>query len=389
MPPDAGDLTGGGAGRPLRVLTPLHSFEPGGVERIAIRLHQAWAGVGIDSHLLFGRGSGKMRAEFPTLRFHALAPEWLATARWETLWMILTLPRAIRQLRPDVIFCAGNTYAIVMVAMRLLLGSACPPILCKVSNDLYRRDLPLPARWLYHRWLTVQARYIDRFVALAPAMRPEIITLLGVDADKVDIIEDPALTSRDVSRPLPGDPQSDGPGTRYLAIGRLVPQKNFRLLLRAFAKARGQNDRLIVLGDGPDRAALEALATHLRVRDHISFEGHVADVKPYLAAADSFVLSSDYEGVPAVILEALAAGLPIVATDCCASMRGMVADPGFGIVVPVRDCAAFSDAMQAVRTIALDRSAVQNALRRFTMTYAASAYRGALRCAAHQRVRCP
>tara|TARA_B100000678_G_scaffold70396_2_gene57804 strand:+ start:432 stop:1601 length:1170 start_codon:yes stop_codon:yes gene_type:complete len=389
MPPDAGEFSGSGAGKSLRVLTPLHSFEPGGVERIAIRLHQAWNDVGIDSHLIFGRVSGKMRAEFPTLRFHTLAPEWLATARWETLWMILTLPRAIRQLRPDVIFCAGNTYAIVMVAMRLLLGRACPPILCKVSNDLYRRDLPPPARWLYHRWLKIQACYIDRFVALAPAMRPEIISLLRVDANKVDIIEDPALTSRDVSRPLSIEPPGDEPGIRYLAIGRLVPQKNFRLLLRAFARARTPNDRLIVLGDGPERAALEALADQLHVRDQLAFEGHVPDVKPYLARADRFVLSSDYEGVPAVVLEALAAGLPVVATDCCASMRGIVADTGFGIVVPVRDCDALSDAMQAARTIALDRSAVQNMLRRFTMAYAASAYRGALSCAAHQRVRCP
>ncbi|MBX9885839.1 MAG: glycosyltransferase, partial [Novosphingobium sp.] len=111
--------------RPLRILTFLHSFEPGGVERVALRLHQNWTAQGLDARLVLGRTAGAMKRDWPGLAYDVLGNARIPSAGWETLWMILHLPRVIRRVRPDVLFCAGNSYTIVAVMMRLLLGKAC------------------------------------------------------------------------------------------------------------------------------------------------------------------------------------------------------------------------------------------------------------------------
>lgn len=140
----------------MRVLTFLHSFEPGGVERVALRLVRHWRALGIDAPLFMGRSEGAMAADVAAgLAFETpRAP--FPTAWCETLWMILTLPRAIRRLRADVLFCAGNSYTVVAVALRLLLGRNCPPIVAKISNSLDRPDLGPLARWGYVRWLRIR-----------------------------------------------------------------------------------------------------------------------------------------------------------------------------------------------------------------------------------------
>jgi glycosyltransferase involved in cell wall biosynthesis len=356
----------------VRVVTFLHSFEPGGVERIALRLHRAWRADGVDSRLVVGRAEGAMAQDLANRDDILLSNGRIPTAAWETLWMILTLPRAIRRERPDVLFCAGNTYAVVAVAMRLILGKSCPPIVAKISNDLTRRDMIPPFRWTYHQWLRVQARCIDVFVGLAEPMRAEIAQALGVADDRIAIIHDPAIEDadlRDVVRI--GRPDA----RRFLAVGRLSSQKNVPLLLRAFAKIARPDDRLTILGEGPDRGAIEKLARTLGIADQIELPGFVSDTRAWFADSDAFVLSSDYEGVPAVIIEALAAGLPIVATDCSVSMAELLGNGAFGILVPVGDAAALASAMNAVLDHPVNRAQQREYARSFTIERAASAYR--------------
>lgn len=140
--------------------------------------------------------------------------------------MIFVLARQIRALRPDVLFAAGNSYAVVAVAMKLLLGRACPPIVLKISNDLGRADLPAPVRLLYRLWCRVQGRLIDHFIGLAPAMRAEIAHAMRVSPDRITIIDDPALGEADYTRlaAIGAARAAPGPARRYVAIGRLATQ---------------------------------------------------------------------------------------------------------------------------------------------------------------------
>lgn len=362
--------------QPLRVMTFLHSFEPGGVERVALRLTQAWSARAIDSQLVLGRSDGAMRSEWPALSYSSLAVRGLATARFETLWMILRLPGEIRRQRPDILFCAGNTYTVVAVAMKLLLGSACPPIVAKVSNDLARRDLVGPARWGYRLWLRIQGRIIDQFVGMAPPMSAEIADAMTLPPSQVAIINDPAISAEDIQRPerVRSPRDGDDRAKRYIAVGRLVVQKNFALLIRAFAAMAGPQDCLTILGDGPERKSLTRLIAEVGMTEQVYMPGHIGLVMERLRASDVFVLSSDYEGVPAVIIEALAAGLVIVATDCSVSMASLLEDGALGELVPPRSAWCLEQAMRAAAVRASDPGRARRQAARFTVEHAADAY---------------
>jgi glycosyltransferase involved in cell wall biosynthesis len=361
---------------PLRVLTFLNSFEPGGVERVALRLHAAWLAAGVDARLVMGRTDGAMRREWPEIEPEVLHSGFVSTARWETLWMILRLPGAIRRIQPDVLFCAGNSYTIVAVMMRLLLGQRCPPIAAKISNDLVRADLPGPVRPLYRAWLRIQGRMLDRVVGMAPPMRAEIAALMQAPPERIAIIDDPSLDESDIARltqarkvRAPG-----GPGRRYLAIGRLAPQKNFALLLDAFARMAGPDDRLAIIGEGAERRALEAQVARLGLGGKVRMPGHLSPLDSELAAADALVLSSHFEGVPAVVAEALAAGLPIVTTRCSVSMDDMLGGGRFGVLVPAGDAAALAAAMADIGNLQFDAAAAREQARRFTIQLASDRY---------------
>ncbi|WP_421848292.1 glycosyltransferase [Novosphingobium sp.] len=366
------------ARRPLRILTFLHSFEPGGVERVALRLHAAWRAQGQDSRLVMGRTAGAMKREWPGLEPEVLGSERIPSAHWETLWMIIHLPRAIRRIRPDVLFCAGNSYTVVAVAMRLLLGKACPPVVAKISNDLTRSDLPAPARPFYRLWLRIQGRMLTRLVGMAPPMREEIGTLMRADEARIAVIDDPSLAEADIQRLTAARDTAKaaprGPGRRFLAIGRLAAQKNFGLLIDAFSRMAGPDDRLAIIGEGSARRALEAQIARLGLGDKVRMPGHVSPLDAELAGADALVLSSEYEGVPAVVAEALAAGLPVVSTRCSVSMDDMLGGGRFGLLVPVGDAAALAQAMQDIAKLKFDETVARDQSRRFTVEIASHRY---------------
>ncbi|KUR70633.1 hypothetical protein AQZ52_16410 [Novosphingobium fuchskuhlense] len=364
-------------------MTFLHSFEPGGVERVALRLHEAWRAQGRDARLVMGRTAGAMKREWPDLNkgglgYEILGSERIPSSGWETLWMIIHLPRAIRRIRPDVLFCAGNSYTIVAVMMRVLLGKACPPVVAKISNDLTRSDLPAPARPFYRLWLRIQGRMLDRLVGMAPPMRAEIGTLMGADNARIAVIDDPSLAEADIQRLAAARAEAraapQAPGRRFIAIGRLAAQKNFGLLIDAFARMAGEHDRLAIIGEGAARRALEAQIERLGLADKVRLPGHVSPLDAELAAADALVLSSEYEGVPAVVAEALAAGLPVVATRCSVSMEDMLGGGRFGLLVPVGDAAALAGAMSDIAKLKFDETAARDQSRRFTVEIASHRY---------------
>lgn len=366
--------------RKLKILTFLHSLEPGGVERVALRLNAAWRDSGCEICVVIGRHSdvacpGAKRIA-SGLGYQIINDGKRTGRRAQLPLMLRHLPAIIRRERPDVLFCAGNTYSSIAVGMKLILGRDCPPIVAKVSNDLARRDMNPALRFGYHRWLRIQGRFIDHFVGMAPAMGPEIAGATRIERDRIAIINDPVLRASELARfaGLRVTRNAAESGRRFVAIGRLMPQKNFALLLNAFARIATPADRLTILGEGPERPMLHALAHSLGIADRVAMPGHVADLTGWLAAADVLVMSSDYEGVPAVLIEAIAANLAVVATDCSVSMRDLVGHGRFGQLVPVGDREALAAAMAAAPRSQQDQAAALDHARRFTLEQGASDY---------------
>lgn len=361
----------------MRILTFLHSFEPGGVERIALRLVRSWRTEGAEASLFLGRTDGTMRDDIGAgLEFRSPPKVPRSAAKWETLWMIWQLPKVVLDIRPDVLFCAGNSYVIVAVAMKLILGPHCPPVIAKISNDLQWRHAHWWQRWPYRIWLRIQAPFLDHVVAMDSAMVPEIRCLLDIPGAMISVIPDPALSQELILRLRTNSRHKAMPvtGRRFVSIGRLAPQKNLPLMLRAFARGRRPGDSLTIIGEGQERHRLEKLAQRLGIGDNVEFRGHVAEPALMLFRFDALLLSSDYEGVPAVILEALAAGLPIIATDCSASMKSLLGNGQFGTLVDVCDETGMAQAITSVASMPHHERLSLLQVERFTIERSARAY---------------
>ena len=131
-----------------------------------------------------------------------------------------------------------------------------------------------------------------------------------------------------------------------LAAGRLCPQKDYPTLIRAFATlAETRPLRLLILGDGPDRADLESLIRQLGLADRVALPGFAENPFSAMARAGVFVLSSAWEGLPGVLIQAMACGTPVVATDCPSGPREVLVDGRYGPLVPVGDPEALAQAI--------------------------------------------
>jgi glycosyltransferase involved in cell wall biosynthesis len=151
-----------------------------------------------------------------------------------------------------------------------------------------------------------------------------------------------------------GNPVASSPAHAHaraqeiVAVGRLVPQKGFDVLVRAFATLSTEDWRLTILGEGPSRRALEDLIAQLGVRDRVALVGEVHDVRARLRSAAVFVLASRFEGFPNALLEAMAEGAAIVATDCRSGPAEILRDCPRALLVPVDDAPALADALARV-----------------------------------------
>ena len=369
------------------ILAYLHSFDPGGVERTALRLCAAWQAQGARVTVLMGRMTGVTRASAPPLDYVIYSSGIVPTAPFETLWMIRCLWKRVRAVRPDVIFCAGNSYTVVAVALRLLLGRACPPIVTKVSNRLDRRDMPWFGRPFYRLWLRIQGRLIDRWVAIGPGLDAEIGPLTRVSPGRISLIADPAISEAEAAALAAGSAgcEASAEGRLFLAVGRLAPQKRFDLLIDAFARGARPGDRLAIFGDGPLRARLEVRAARRGISGRMLLPGHISDLAPWFAHADALVMSSDYEGMPAVLVEALAAGLPVIATRSSAGVTALLGG-GLGRLVDTGDVDALAAALAAEVPARQDEAARARAAA-FRIEQAGPAWLDLLRRVARPRAR--
>ncbi len=312
-------------GTAQHILTYAQKLQGGGVERAMLRMARGWLDSGRRVTLVLGSREGPLAAEIPD----GIDLIELGDSRYSAL---LSLARHVRTAQPDLIFCAGNHYSGIAAATRLRLGRASPPIVGKVSNALVRPELSPGAAWRYRQWLRLHPRFLDHVVAMTPAMAAEAIAEMGMPADRVSVIANPPAAA------IAGAAPVTLPEGRYLiGVGRLEPQKRWDRLLAALPRLADQQIKLLLLGEGGARAELEAQVAALRLGDRVSMPGHAGDPLPALKGAAVAVLTSDYEGVPGVLREALSVGTPVVSTESSVAVREIVHAPELGTVIARED----------------------------------------------------
>jgi glycosyltransferase involved in cell wall biosynthesis len=160
-----------------------------------------------------------------------------------------------------------------------------------------------------------------------------------------------------------------------LGVGRLSAQKNFRLLIDAFALVRQDHDaRLVILGEGIDRATLEAQVRQHGLQEAVSLPGFLDNPYGCMARAAVFALSSDFEGLPTVLIESLALGTPVVSTDCDSGPREILRGGTLGELVPVGDVHGLARAIAGALTNPRPRPAAE-LLRPYTVDAVVEQYR--------------
>ena len=270
---------------------------------------------------------------------------------------LLTLPhlpaliRYLRRDRPAVMLAAktpANLAALwaarsAGVSTRIAI-SECTTLPSEFAKDRAWRLLAGPIRRHYRRadaQLAISNGVADAMAQCARLPRKQVITIYNgvVNAKLLSQAEEPIGHAWF---------QPNSPPV-ILGAGRLMPQKNFALLLRAFARVRKQRPvRLVILGEGPQRASLEALARKLGIAADMAMLGWVRNPAAYMARSAVFALASAWEGFGNVIVQALAAGCPVVSTDCPGGGPAEILDQGaYGRLAPAGDTAALAAALIA------------------------------------------
>lgn len=322
----------------------LPSFGGGGAEKIALSLisgvTQENAAVAVfDSQ-------GPLRTLVPDgMNVHDFGLPRLRQA-WPSLlhWL--------RSSRPAVVFSTFGYVNLALLAMRPLLPTGTRIVIREANTpSLSLRRGRESAPTLMRRAYRLLYPTADLVLCQHRAMAEEMVVNFGVAVERIAVLPNP-VDSVSLRTSVPC--REPGPGRRFVAAGRLTHAKGFDRLIDMLATGDA-DDRLYLFGDGPDRAALEYRAWTCGVIERIRFTGFEPVPWPYFAGADAMLISSRWEGLPNVALEALACGTPVIATPEAGGIAEVATAAPTGAVTVAAWGDAFQDALTKVVPLPVDR----------------------------------
>ncbi len=285
----------------------------------------------------------------------------------------------LRRRRPAALLATLDHSNVAAVLARHLAGpGVATRVFVRVAADL---DVIGSGR-LRHRLLRAAVRLAYArsagVIAVSDGVAADVRARAGVPERLLHTIYNPVVDDdfdRRAAEPVrhPWLERPDQPVV--VGMGRLEPQKDFATLLRAVAAARARRElRLIVLGEGSLRAELEALARELGIADAVDMPGFVPNPLPFLRCASVFVLSSRFEGLPGALIQAMAAGCPVVSTDCPSGPAEVLEGGRHGPLVPVGDAPRMAEALLATLERPRSGTELRRAVERFAADTSLAAY---------------
>ena len=314
--------------------------------------------------------------------FSLLRPVLLTKKNAPEIARLRSLQEYLDKHRPDVILSA-ITYANLVSVWAKQMSDAKVPIIvterialatdCAAPHKFQKwrfRYLPELVRQTYPR--------ADGIVAVSSHVAYELTTLAGLDPHSVTTIHNPVVDDAlRASAQMELEHAWFAPGATpvILGVGRLNEQKDFSTLMRAFASVRATREaRLVILGEGRLREDLEELANKLGIQADVDMPGFVDNPFQYMARASVLVLSSRYEGLPGVLIQALACACPVVSTDCPGGSAEILADGKYGALVDVGDANGMAAAILTELDKPTDKDILLRRAEDFSVERAASTY---------------
>jgi len=329
---------------PARIAIFIPTLAGGGVEKNMVHLSRAFAEAGHEVDLVLASAVGPLVQEVDP-RVHLVD---LKSSR--VLFAFGPLVRYLRRRRPQVLLAGMGHANLVALGARALAGGGCRVVVSDhtvlskyLDNPEQKRTglVPRLAGFAYPRAAGI--------IAVSDDVADDLAAISNLRRDSITVIGNPVVTAalREGfdQRPAHRFFGPDQPPV-VLSVGRLDRYKGFDVLLKAHALLRRTvPHNLLILGEGPERDSLVSLAAELDVVTSVDLAGYVEGVGGYLAQADLFALASRVEGFGNVLVEAMAAGLPVVATRGSGGPTGILAEGRFGPLVPVDDPEALAGAM--------------------------------------------
>jgi glycosyltransferase involved in cell wall biosynthesis len=324
----------------------LPRLDDGGAERVMLQLGAGFAARGHDVDLVVAIPGGPLESHVSrTIRIVDLASRRSVAA-------LPALTRYLRKRRPQALLSTLE-HSNILAVWAGALARARTRIVLREASVLLPRDQMHGLRPHLQRALMRRVYpAASAIVAVSKSVERELIDGLGIAESHVRTIYNPVVEVDLDARaraPLDDDWYAPGAPPVILAVGRLAPAKDFPTLLRAFAAVRARRPtRLLILGEGKDRASLVSVARELAIEEHVRLPGYDRNPFRYMRRSPVFVLSSIYEGLPGALIQAMACGCRVVSTDCPGGSREILeasASPSSGLLVPPRDPPALAEAI--------------------------------------------
>jgi glycosyltransferase involved in cell wall biosynthesis len=364
-------------GEPERLAVLISFSGAGGVERMVLNLIEGLVGRGMTVDLLAIRAeSAHLEHLPPGVRLHDLGVRHSGLA-------IAPLAAWLRRHQPVALLAAKDRAIRAAILARRLAGWH-GTLVGRLGTNLSTaiEDHSRARQWLRTAPMRLLYRDIDRIVAVSEGVAEDTRRITGLPAERIGVVRNPVVTSRlfDLAAapcPHPWLAQSEVP--TLLGVGRLTKQKDFATLLDAFSKLVAQRPAyLVVLGEGRLRGSLEAQAERLNIASRVALPGFVTNPYAWVSRASLFVLSSAWEGSPNVLTEALALGVPAVATDCPSGPRELLDDGRYGKLVEVGDADGLAAAISATLANPLPCETLRGAVSEYSVDTATNGYLRAL-----------
>lgn len=305
------------------------SLRGGGAEKITVTLANAFAKKGLKVDLLLAQAEGPyLNDVLPGVRVVDL----------EATRVLKSIPKLVRYLsaeKPDCLLSALNHANLAAIIARLFASPRCRLVVAEHTTPSRSKDVKIRGR-LVTGLIRFAYRLADGVVAVSQGVRDDLCRL-GVPASKVAVIYNPIVSSDLYAKARQDCPHpwlaSNVPVV--LAVGRLEPAKDFATLIHAFSLLKARTiARLIVLGEGSLRPELSALVASLGLRESVDMPGFTDNPYAYMSRATVFAMSSRWEGLPTVLIEALACGARVVSTDCPSGPAEILEGGKWGYLVP-------------------------------------------------------
>ena len=357
---------------PLDIAIVAPSLEIGGAERVCVNLAEAFVarGLTVEFDLLHTRGA-LADALSPDIDVHCFRK---ARARQCVAGLAQrfakTRPRAILAATPPATWVAAAAHLIAGRPGRLVLSEH-----CDWAGE--RSSPPDPTHLAFKLQMQAAYRLADARIAVSKGAAETAARIARLPADRVAVVHNPITPLPPESPPEPEilEAWDRRPGKRLIAVGNLRRVKDYPTLFRALKTVNETAPaNLLVLGEGPERRALERLVKELGLDDRVALPGSVANTRAYMARADLLVLSSTGEGFANVLVEAFACGVPVVSTDCRSGPREILDDGRLGRLTPPRDSDALAHAVLTSLEQPADRDALMRRADDFSIDAAAERY---------------